>query len=165
MTTPSSQPPSPFPSSPRTTISDGIDQNSIPKVRHGLDLFAHSRRGLDSFGLDWALSLAVKRARPDIVRYLLDETDGKVDGLSPFKVGIAARDPGIEVGKVEEVLKVLVERGWDVNGMEASGYVLFFCFAVRFWSLSNLSRERESKKLLRKSKFIHCCKKKSFFSF
>ena len=122
MTTPTlqTQPQPPKPSA-RDIISNGIDNNSISQVRQGLDLFAQSRRGLDSFSLDWALSLAVKRARPDIVRYLLDETDVKVEGLSPLKVGIAARDQNIEVGKVKEVLEVLVEKGWDVNRSEGTG--------------------------------------------
>lgn len=40
--------------------------------------------------------------------------------LSPLRVGTAAHDPGIEVGKVVEVLEVLVERGWDVNAKEGS---------------------------------------------
>lgn len=121
MTTPTPQTqPQPLNPSARDIISNGIDNNSISQVRQGLDLFAQSRRGLDSFSLDWALSLAVKRARPDIVRYLLDETDVKVEGLSPLKVGIAARDHNIEVGKVREVLEVLVEKGWDVNGSEGT---------------------------------------------
>ena len=38
-----------------------------------------------------------------------------------MKVGIAPRDQNIEVGKVQEVLEVLVERGWDVNRSEGSG--------------------------------------------
>jgi hypothetical protein len=122
MTTPTPQPQSQTATpSARDIISNGIDNNSISQVCQGLDLFAQSRRGLDSFSLDWALSLAVKRVQPDIVRYLPDETDAKVEGLSPLKVGIAPRDQNIEVGKVQEVLEVLVERGWDVNRSEGSG--------------------------------------------
>lgn len=106
---------------PRTIISKGIDNNSIPEVRRGLNLFIHSKRGLDSFHLDWTLALAVKRAQPGMVRYLLEESDVTVEGLSPLAVGVAARDPETEVGKVLEVLEVLVERGWDINAEDRSG--------------------------------------------
>ncbi len=110
--------------SPMETIYSGITQNSFTLVQQGLDIFASSRKGLTSRVLDRTLNLAIKRAKPGIVRYLLDETDCSVAGLSWFHVGFAATTKGngagewgfeCEVEDVIAVLEVLVEKGLDVN--------------------------------------------------
>ena len=124
MTTPlisSSQPPPQKPV-PIDVIADGLTQNSTARVQQGLDLFANSRRGLDPFALDRVLSLAVKRAKPDIVRYLLDTTDVKVESLPAARIRSAMDMAGEEgVGRVMEVLEILVEKGWDVDGRGQGG--------------------------------------------
>lgn len=112
--------------SPRDIIVSGVRQNSIHPVRHDLDLFAHSSKGLNSFTLDWALSFAIKKAQPDIARYLIDETDIAVERLSPLNVGYAVRQLDTPIGegevrRLQEVLEVLVEKGWDINSEEGSG--------------------------------------------
>ncbi len=102
---------------PIDVIAEGLTHNSTAIVQQGLDLYANSRRGLNSFTLDRALSLAVKRAKPDIVRYLLDTTDVKVESLPSARIGSAMDMAGEEgVGSIIGVLNVLVERGWDGNG-------------------------------------------------
>ena len=107
---------------PIDLIAEGLAQNSTTIVQQGLDLYANSRRGLNSFALNRALSLAVKRAKPDIVRYLLDTTDVKVENLPTARIGSAIDMVGEEgVGRIIEVLKVLVEKGWDVNGRGQGG--------------------------------------------
>ena len=78
--------------------------------------------------------MAVKSAKPDIVRFLCDRTDVEVgrlgtgrvgeglerkggvgeEGVGSGKEGVGSGKEG--VGSVIEVLEVLVERGWDVNG-------------------------------------------------
>lgn len=120
---PSSQPPSAKPD-PMEIIASGLTQNSPILVQQGLDIFANSRRGLDSTTLDRVLNFAVKRAKPDIVRYLLDKTGCTVEKLRPYYVGVAVGFIGkgedeecrCEVGDVIGVLEALVERGWDING-------------------------------------------------
>ena len=101
---------------PIDVIAEGLTQNSTAIVQQGLDLYANSRGGLDSFALDRVLSFAVKRAKPDIVRYLLDTTDVKVESLPSARIRSAMDMAGEEgVGSIIEVLNVLVEKGWDVN--------------------------------------------------
>ena len=118
MTAPStslSQPP-PQRRVPIDVIAEGITQNSTAIVQQGLDLFASSRIGLDAFSLDRALSLAVRLAKLDIVRYIIDKTDVKVEGFLYYKIDMAMNTAGEEpAGKVIEVLDVLVEKGWDIN--------------------------------------------------
>ena len=107
---------------PIDLIAEGLTQNSSAIVQQGLDLYANSRRGLNSFALDRALSLAVKSAKPDIVRYLLDTTDVKVESLPSARISSAMDVVGEEgVGRIIEVLNVLVEKGWDVNGRGQGG--------------------------------------------
>ena len=66
--------------------------------------------------------MAVKRAKPDIVRYLLDTTDVKVENWPSARINSAMEMAGKEgVGRVIEVLEVLVEKGWDINGREQGG--------------------------------------------
>ena len=124
MTTPSTSSSEPPPQKPVPidVIAEGLTQNSTAIVQQGLDLFAHSRRGLNSFALGRALSLAVKRAKPDIVRYLLDTTDVKVESWPSARINSAMDMAGEEgVGRVIEVLEVLVEKGWDINGRREVG--------------------------------------------
>ena len=102
---------------PIAVIAEGLTQNSTAIVQQGLDLYANSHRGLNSFAPNRALFLAVKRAKPDIVRYLLDTTDVKVESLPSARIRSAMDMAGGEgVESITEVLNVLVEKGWDVNG-------------------------------------------------
>lgn len=99
-------------------IAEGLAQDSTAIIQQGLDLFANSSKGLDAFALYRAFSLAVKRAKPDIVRYFLDTTDVKVKSSILPSIDMAvqlADEEGEGVGKVIEVLEILVEKGWDVN--------------------------------------------------
>ena len=77
--------------------------------------------------LDRILSLAVKSAKPDIVRFLCDRTDVEVGRLGTGRVGGAVE--GEEVGRVRGVLEVLVERGWGLEGGGGGG-VSFVSFLV-----------------------------------
>lgn len=67
--------------SPRETISQGIDTNSTEKINAGLELFRQSRRGLTASTLEWALNFAVKRAKADIVKFLVDDKGARVEGV------------------------------------------------------------------------------------
>ena len=125
-TTSSIQPPQSLPHPPPESqikpselLWTGISQNSIPKVRQSLDEYAHSRRGLDVSILKRALGTAVREAKPDIVRYLLDETDVKSEALNFQSVGLASREAAAE--EVEEVLDILIEKGWDINAVDGDG--------------------------------------------
>lgn len=97
-------------------IAEGLAQNSTAIVQQGLDRFANSRRGLDYSALYRILSFAVQSGKPDIVRYLFDTTDVKVEYVPFAKInmpmGMAGEQP---VRKVIEVMEVLVEKGWDIN--------------------------------------------------
>ncbi len=101
------------PPDPMSLIAAGLTANSPPQIRHALDLYAASRRGLTPAILDRVLAFAVRRGKPDIVRYLIDEAGCRVEGVRAESVG---RGEGEEGGDVVGVLEVLVGRGWDVNG-------------------------------------------------
>ena len=87
--------------------------------------------GLDAVALDRALALAVRRASPDVVRYLLDAAGARAGGVAAGRIGAAVgevdeegeeEDGGVgKVGRVVGMLEVLVERGWDVDGRGAGG--------------------------------------------
>ena len=84
--------------------------------------------GLDAVALDRALALAVRRASPDVVRYLLDAAGARAGGVAAGRIGAAVgegeegEEGGVgRVGRVVGVLEVLVERGWDVNGRAVGG--------------------------------------------
>lgn len=126
-TTPPQTPPL---AAPMDLIAAGLDQNSTALVQQGLDLFARrGRRGLDAVALDRALALAVRRASPDVVRYLLDAAGARAGGVAAGRIGAAVHggdegegEEGVgRVGRVVGVLEVLVERGWDVNGRGVGG--------------------------------------------
>ncbi|KAI9704736.1 MAG: hypothetical protein M1836_006516 [Candelina mexicana] len=114
---------SPKKQNPMDIIMSGLAENSVTKIQQGLDLFSTKSRGLDSDTLDRVLNLAVTQAKPNIVRYLLDETKCTVEGLSPWYVGRAAgaidgygeEELGYRLRDVIAVLDILVERGWDIN--------------------------------------------------
>ncbi|KAI9776906.1 MAG: hypothetical protein M1835_005382 [Candelina submexicana] len=91
---------------PMDIIISGLAENSLTKIQQGLDIFSTSpKRGLGSGILDRVLKLAVTQAKPDIVRYLLDETR--------YKFG--EEELGYRLQDVIAVLDILVERGWDIN--------------------------------------------------
>lgn len=146
--------PSPFPSTtppptqnPMDLVASALTHNSPALLQQALDLFSTtSRRGLTPTVRDRILNLAVKRAKPDLVMYLLDGDGGdgwSVEGVRPGSVDVAARgEGGEEEGDVIKVLDVLVERGWDVNGRYTDrwvfGFDLFlflFLFLFRFCRL------------------------------
>lgn len=122
-TSSSSGPPSQKPAAPIDAIAEGLTQNSTALVQQGLDLFANNSRGdLSPFALDRVPAWAVKCAKPDVVRYLLDTTDVKVENLPAARIGEAMEMVGGEgVERVIGVLNVLVEQGWDVNGSGEGG--------------------------------------------
>lgn len=118
MTTPStsqSQLP-PQKAGPMDLIAEGLAQNSTAIVQQGLDIFASCRGGLDYSALYETLTFAVGSGKPDIVRYLLDRTDAKVEYVSFEQINMAMSTSDEEpAGKVIEVMEVLVEKGWDIN--------------------------------------------------
>lgn len=118
---PSPNPPSPFPSptpnpnpppqKPMDLVASALTHNSPTTLQQALDLFANnSRRGLTPTILDRVLNLAVKRAKPDLVRYLLDHSGGgggmgigcSIEKVRPWSVGVAVRGGGEEKGEGEE---------------------------------------------------------------
>ncbi|KAL8699463.1 MAG: hypothetical protein Q9201_005990 [Fulgogasparrea decipioides] len=137
--------------SPRDILVTAIATNSIPEIQHGLDLFAQSRCGLSDNNLEWALNLAVKSSKPDVVSYLVDVAGARVEMVRAQTVGTASggeegereeRD-GEEGGmeKVIQVLEVLVQRGWDVNNASKSTqpliYHLIHSTTLVAWALSH----------------------------
>ena len=76
-----------------------------------------------------ALRAAVKGRKLDVVRFLLEEYGGVVD-VKGWDVGCSAREWGpkdtdahgkAREERVEELLEVLVTKGWDVNAGEGEG--------------------------------------------
>lgn len=134
-------PPNPPPQNPMDLVASALTHNSPKLLQQALDLFSTaSRRGLTPTVRDRILNLAVKRAKPDLVRYLLDGNVGcSVEGVRPGSVGVAARGEGGEEegkeGDVIKVLDVLVERGWDVNGRYTDRLVFGFVFDFVFDSV------------------------------
>lgn len=129
MTTPSTSSSQPPPQKPVRIdfLYEGVIHNSTAIIQQGLDLFANSSKKINFFSPHRALSLAIKRAKPDIVRYVLDTTDTTVESLSLTSILHALRmvdeegEGSTDLGKVVEVLEVLVEKGWDINGGAQSG--------------------------------------------
>ncbi|KAI4126333.1 MAG: hypothetical protein LQ338_003810 [Usnochroma carphineum] len=109
--------------SPRTLLTTAILQNSLPDLRTALDRFLQTPRGLDKAALEWALNLAVKRARPEVVRWLLEETEAEVGMVGVGSLGVGGREvgEGVEGKEVVGILEILVERGWDVNRADGRG--------------------------------------------
>lgn len=140
--------PNPDPS-PASLLQTGIAQNDPRTVRLSLELYAAARatdpnrngNGNSNKNLNAirtrALSGAVAKAKPDVVRFLLDELKegegmgigvedvrGRDVGLAAEGVGGNANGDAEEKGRVEDVekvLEVLVARGWDVNAEEGDG--------------------------------------------
>lgn len=141
--------PNPPPQNPMDLVASALTHNSPALIQQALDLVSTtSRRGLTPTVRDRILNLAVKRAKPDLVRYLLDGNAGcSVEGVRPGSVGVAARGEGGEEegkeGDVIKVLDVLVERGWDVNGRYTDRWVLILILIlVLFLFLFEFCRAR-----------------------
>ena len=97
-------------------IAEGLTQNSTAIVQQGLDRYASRPRGLGYSALYETLTFAVRSGKPDIVRYLLDTTNAKVEYVSFEQINMAMSTAGEgPAGKVIEVMEVLVDKGWDIN--------------------------------------------------
>ena len=70
-------------------ITHALTKNSPPLLRQGLDRVAHSPRGLTPAIRDRVLEMAVKKGKPDVVRFLVDECGFEVGGVRAGAVGAA----------------------------------------------------------------------------
>ena len=96
-------------------ISQGCQDNDISEVSQGIEqALARTHRGREHELLALSLHRALAAARPDVIRYLIEQRHAPLDRVTPSDLAYPTRGEQ-SLSPSVEILQTLVGYGWDIN--------------------------------------------------